>query len=182
MEKDDGHLHAMAHAVTLQHHLIPILAGHDMGRDMQMFLIKVAVALAIIPCTLLLTVLVRAVKGVRRRKSNDAICGHCGYSVRGLLEPRCPECGSPFAAVGICSPEFPRPEYSWEVSILYSGLVLAVGIVMLPPTLDRRWTIPAILVLGVVWGGIIHRFQGAHRGRLRAWREKSSNAFNHQRN
>ena len=25
-----------------------------------------------------------------------AICGLCGYDLRGLTEPRCPECGAPF--------------------------------------------------------------------------------------
>ena len=23
-------------------------------------------------------------------------CAHCGYDLRGLPEPRCPECGAPF--------------------------------------------------------------------------------------
>lgn len=29
-------------------------------------------------------------------KSGTAICVHCGYLLKGLPEPRCPECGEPF--------------------------------------------------------------------------------------
>jgi hypothetical protein len=35
----------------------------------------------------------RRVGRVRR-----GLCLHCGYSLQGLTEPRCPECGMPFAA------------------------------------------------------------------------------------
>jgi len=31
----------------------------------------------------------------RRGRSED-MCSHCGYSLWGLTEPRCPECGTPF--------------------------------------------------------------------------------------
>ncbi|HRR87077.1 MAG TPA: hypothetical protein P5316_18865, partial [Phycisphaerae bacterium] len=41
----------------------------------------------------------------------DASCLHCGYSLRGLTENRCPECGAPFDRQEMASsylPEWPR--------------------------------------------------------------------------
>jgi hypothetical protein len=32
----------------------------------------------------------------RRRRRKRGSCVHCGYSLTGLTEPRCPECGTPF--------------------------------------------------------------------------------------
>lgn len=32
-----------------------------------------------------------------RRFSTPEHCAHCGYSLHGLPEPRCPECGTPFS-------------------------------------------------------------------------------------
>ena len=58
----------------------------------------------------LLILLMRAFDGVRRAKrldraiktGGDAVCGMCGYSVRGLAGSLiCPECGSDFRRVGI---------------------------------------------------------------------------------
>lgn len=34
-----------------------------------------------------------------RRFNKPGHCTHCGYLLRGLPEPRCPECGTPFADV-----------------------------------------------------------------------------------
>src|SRR5262245_55046345 len=36
------------------------------------------------------------------------ICLHCGYSLEGLLESRCPECGRPF--------DLSRPETFWQTT------------------------------------------------------------------
>ncbi len=33
----------------------------------------------------------------RRRRRRRGLCIHCGYNLTGLIEPRCPECGQPFA-------------------------------------------------------------------------------------
>lgn len=35
----------------------------------------------------------RRIERIRRTRG---LCAKCGYSLRGLLEPRCPECGTPF--------------------------------------------------------------------------------------
>jgi hypothetical protein len=34
-------------------------------------------------------------------RANPAHCGVCGYNLRGLGEPRCPECGTPFRVEGM---------------------------------------------------------------------------------
>ena len=34
---------------------------------------------------------------LRERRRRLGLCMACGYSLRGLREPRCPECGTPFA-------------------------------------------------------------------------------------
>lgn len=36
------------------------------------------------------------------------ICAHCGYSLLGLRQPRCPECGTPFSARYLRPP--PKPD------------------------------------------------------------------------
>ena len=44
-------------------------------------------------------VLLRKLAGRLKRAINDQ-CMHCGYLLRGLPEPRCPECGRPFLVPG----------------------------------------------------------------------------------
>lgn len=34
-------------------------------------------------------------QAIRARRRNDGPCTNCGYSLRGLTVPRCPECGTP---------------------------------------------------------------------------------------
>jgi hypothetical protein len=44
---------------------------------------------------------VRSIRRVRRQLPDaGAYCAKCGYSLRGLPEPRCPECGTAFEAEG----------------------------------------------------------------------------------
>jgi len=40
----------------------------------------------------------------RSMKKTDPICWNCGYNIRGLNEPRCPECGTRFPPFVIDSP------------------------------------------------------------------------------
>src|SRR5690606_9440248 len=39
----------------------------------------------------------RALEIIRKHEPTPQHCHHCGYDLRGLPEPRCPECGQPFA-------------------------------------------------------------------------------------
>ncbi len=47
----------------------------------------------------------------RRKGDDDLVCARCGYDLRGLELPRCPECGTlrgftvPLAALGLSEPE-----------------------------------------------------------------------------
>ena len=45
----------------------------------------------------------------RARKSNEPICGECGYPVKGLPSFTCPECGFDLRDVGIVTPQMPVP-------------------------------------------------------------------------
>jgi hypothetical protein len=52
---------------------------------------------------------IRLVHALRRRRMQDGpLCAQCGYSLKCLPEPRCPECGSPFDPAILEEPG-PRP-------------------------------------------------------------------------
>lgn len=67
-----------------------------------------AATVSIIMLLLLLLVLVGFIVGIvlwatggRSRGGGEMACGGCGYSVRGLEQLNCPECGADLRAVGI---------------------------------------------------------------------------------
>ena len=80
----------------------------------------VALWLAGIPLSLLTIPFLNALRLVRRRTRwlREMRCIACGYSLRGLYEPRCPECGLAFATPrrrGVCRAVRPRISAAFSV-------------------------------------------------------------------
>ena len=62
------------------------------------------IILSLVPGVLSLLCIASAVLVLRRRRraaEDEAVCGGCGYSVRGLRSLICPECGADLRTVGI---------------------------------------------------------------------------------
>ncbi|MBN2559410.1 MAG: hypothetical protein JXQ75_00580 [Phycisphaerae bacterium] len=62
----------------------------------------------------------------------DASCLHCGYSLRGLTENRCPECGTPFDPQEMASsylPEWPRLMRYYLTGLMAATLLVLAAMV-----------------------------------------------------
>jgi hypothetical protein len=60
----------------------------------------------------------------------SATCLNCGYSLRGLTEPRCPECGVPFRPESPSTFRWGPPSAPWYArSRVYLAIVTAVTVV-----------------------------------------------------
>lgn len=55
-----------------------------------------SIMLLLPPGFLALAYVVRSLRGFQPDPEGLTRCGHCGYALRGLTEPRCPECGHAF--------------------------------------------------------------------------------------
>jgi hypothetical protein len=53
---------------------------------------------------------------------NDAACPHCDYQLRGVAEPRCPECGTELR-LGVITP--PRPLLYWSLAV--TAIAMGLG-------------------------------------------------------
>ena len=78
----------------------------------------------------------------REDLSHGAVCGKCGYSVRGLTTFTCPECGSDLREVGIYSPMMRQ-----KVGGVPSTIAAKVTV----------WSV-MILVIGILVSILIHSF------------------------
>ena len=80
-----------------------------------------------IPCALVFALVHWCVVSARSAQVENPVCGVCAYDVRGLIEPRCPECGTAFSAGGIRSREFPRPVYPLGILVVWITIFPVVG-------------------------------------------------------
>ncbi len=51
-------------------------------------------SILLLPPLLVAMLVQRAFETHARRKQGDTLCGRCGFILKGLREPRCPECGN----------------------------------------------------------------------------------------
>ncbi|MDB5332975.1 MAG: hypothetical protein JWP03_4126 [Phycisphaerales bacterium] len=153
------------------------LAGADLGRGFMIALKRVSIAIAIILCALLISVVIKAMRINRRAtKKRGAACGNCDYDLRGLPQLRCPECGYSVDAAGVSCSEFPRPLYPFGRSFLWTGIVLGVGVLIVP--LKPVWIgcYYGLVMFGIGSGGL-YLIRLSHQDRLRDWRVQSSAFF-----
>ncbi len=87
----------------------------------------VAILLLLLLALLLVVVVLGTVLWRRRGggRTGEAVCGRCGYIVRGLPSFTCPECGSDLRQVGIRTAGQPRPLGPWTRAALWT-LILPV--------------------------------------------------------
>ncbi|MCA9303667.1 MAG: hypothetical protein KC996_06065 [Phycisphaerales bacterium] len=82
---------------------------------------------------------------------NDGACFGCGYNLRGLREPRCPECRMSFEAVD-------RARFLWiHDQVRFESRLLLFALIVLPIELVVIAPITASMDFGImmviVWGG-----------------------------
>ncbi len=75
---------------------------------------------------------------IRMHLPDTAVCLQCGYSLRGLTEARCPECGGPFD---------PANPLSWQDPSVLSPMQRRLAAYRLPPP---RWEIALACVLTIL--------------------------------
>ena len=82
--------------------LVPFAAGAiALGIGLAHLLHRPEVVLLVLAAALMVTFAVLArlvVRRLDRARTGDPICDRCGYLLRYLTKPRCPECGEPFPA------------------------------------------------------------------------------------
>gem|GEM_PF-2832980 len=55
--------------------------------------------LCVLACTAVFATVTHGISRIiRRHEETGEVCLECGYCLRGLTSPRCPECGTPFDA------------------------------------------------------------------------------------
>ena len=104
-------------------------------------------ALLLVMALFMLATLGRLLRPFAGRRGSDAtpgVCGHCGYSLRGLPSTICPECGSDTAVVGVSRPGRNPSPGRWILCALWIALVLVFNGTF-------EWEIEAYF-LRLVWG------------------------------
>ena len=64
-------------------------------------------------------------------------CGRCGYDVRGLPTPTCPECGADLRVVGTVDPSRRAWKSRWTFIFAWTLLILVASLAAIPPLMDR---------------------------------------------
>jgi hypothetical protein len=104
-------------------------------------------ALLLVIALVVLATLGRLLRPFAGRRGSDptpGVCGHCGYSLRGLPSTVCPECGSDTAVVGVRRPSHNRGSGRWILCALWIVLVLVFNS-------NFDWEIESYF-LRLVWG------------------------------
>lgn len=148
-----------------------------MGGGFVWIAIIVLAVLALLPVVALLLVRRWIARG---QPATERCCGRCRYALRGVREPRCPECGADLTQIGVIMPGTRMPHrtplWLWMIGSLTTvGVVLLAVLLLLlaAPTLrrdtrSRVWTlsVPAAAALpelsareDVLRGGLLQAHQ-----------------------
>jgi hypothetical protein len=95
-----GYIYAFAARPSLRSSTPPIDTGFE-GTGEWAFVLAAIYAVFAAALITLAVISARSIRRVRRQLPDAGpYCTECGYSLRGLPEPRCPECGTAFDAEG----------------------------------------------------------------------------------
>ncbi len=65
------------------------------------------------------------------------LCGRCGYDVRGLPTPVCPECGADLRVVGTVDPSRRAWKSRWTFIFAWTLLILVASLAAIPPQMEK---------------------------------------------
>lgn len=90
-----------------------------------------------------------------RKKSSDATCGSCGYSIKGIKSDRCPECGGHYWRVGTTKEQAGRGMGIIGRIVLWTCALGFVGSITTGIVKDYA---PAFVTRHVDWGFVLPKF------------------------